>query len=249
VSAARIGLLALVALASSGCVASLGAQAGTVATVGPLAGLPIVEVPARLNSAQHGDSGTIAIFISGDGGWADVDEGISTELAQNGIGVVGINSRAYLAHRKTPEQAAADVARIARGYLDRWHARRLVLAGYSRGADMMPFIATRLPEDVRAHVALLAMFGLAHEANFQFHWLDIIRDEKRADDRPVLPELERLRGQRMLCVYGTKEKDSGCRDADSTLITRVARTGGHHFDGDFRALADLVLGTLPRAAR
>jgi type IV secretory pathway VirJ component len=245
VNAARICLLAIVALASSGCVASLGAQGGSVAASGPLAGLPLVEVPPQ----QGADSGTLAIFISGDGGWADVDEGISKELAAHGVGVVGVNSRAYLAHRKTPEQSAADVARIARVYLDKWHARRLVLAGYSRGADMIPFVANRLPDDVRSHVVLLAMFGVAHTANFQFHWIDIIRYERRADDRPVLPELERLRGQRMLCVYGTKEKDSGCRDADPALITRVARTGGHHFDGNFPALGDLVLGMLPRAPR
>jgi type IV secretory pathway VirJ component len=245
VTAARACLLAFIALASSGCVASLGAQGGTVAASGPLAGLPLVEVPAKPGP----DSGTIAVFISGDGGWADLDDGVSKELAARGVGVVGVNSRAYLAHRKTPEQAAADVARIARVYLDRWHAHPLVLAGYSRGADMIPFVANRLTDDVKAHVVLLAMFGVAHAANFQFHWIDMIRDEKRADDRPVLPELERLRGQRMLCVYGTKEKDSGCRDADSTLITRVARNGGHHFDGNWPALADLILGMLPASAK
>jgi type IV secretory pathway VirJ component len=61
----------------------------------------------------------------------------------------------------------------------------------------------------------------------------------------VAPELERLRGQRMICVYGTDEKDSGCRDADSTLITRVQRKGGHHFDGNFKGLGELIVQMLP----
>jgi type IV secretory pathway VirJ component len=238
-------LLLVAVLALSACSGPLHAQQGSIAAATPeLAALPIVEIPA-----QGSDPATFAIFISGDGGWADLDQGVSKALAAHGIGVVGINSRAYLSHRKTPEQAAADVTRIARTYMDRWHATHVVLAGYSRGADMVPFIATRLPDDVRKRVALLVMLGIAPTANFQFHWIDIVRDVARRDDRPTRPELEKLRGERMLCVYGTGEKESGCRDADSTLITRVARNGGHHFDGNWPALADLILGMLPASAK
>lgn len=207
-----------------------------------LAGLPLVEVPARA------DSGTIAILMSGDGGWVDIDQGVAAQLAAHGIGVVGLNSRAYLGRRRSPEQVTADVARIARVYMARWHADRLVIAGYSRGADLVPFVANRLPPDLRPRVALLAMFGLGRAANFQFHWMDVITDTKRPDDVPVLPELERLRGKRMLCVYGTEEPESGCRDAEPALITRVARPGGHHFDGNFRGLADLIIAALRPAS-
>lgn len=209
-----------------------------------LADLPLVELPA-----QNGRADAIAIFLSGDGGWADLDRHLSEELSRRGIGVVGVSSRAYLAQRKSPDQAAADVARIARAYMARWGADRLVLVGYSRGAGMLPFVATRLPPDVRDRVALLAMFGMERWANFQFHWIDVVRDVHRKDDLSVAPELARLRGQRMLCVYGSEERDSACRDADSTLITKVERRGGHHFDGDYRALGDLVLGMLTPATR
>jgi type IV secretory pathway VirJ component len=151
--------------------------------------------------------------------------------------------------RRSPEEAAADVARVARAYLARWQGAtagggRLLLVGYSRGADLLPFVAARLPADLRARVRLVAMLGLAHTANFQFHWSDVVKDTRRPDDRPTGPELEKLRGMRLLCVYGTEEKDSGCRDADSTLVTRVARLGAHHFDKNYGALAELILGAM-----
>lgn len=202
--------------------------------------LPLVEVAPRRSGAA-----TLVVFLSGDGGWADIDRQIADVLAEHGVGVVGLNARAYLSQRKTPDQAAAAVSRVARTYAARWGTRRLVLAGYSRGAGMVPFVATRLPADLRERTALLVMFGLERSANFQVHWMDVVRDVSRPDDLPVAPELERLRGQRMLCVYGTLEKDSACRDADPALITRVGRTGDHHFDGDYRALGDLILGFLP----
>ena len=112
---------------------------------------------------------------------------------------------------------------------------------------MVPFVATRLPTDVRSRVALLAMLGMETTANFQFHWIDVVATVHREDDLPVLPELERLRGTRMLCVYGAKEADSACRQADPTLLTRVARPGDHHFDGDYGALAQAIAGAVPTA--
>jgi type IV secretory pathway VirJ component len=71
-----------------------------------------------------------------------------------------------------------------------------------------------------------------------------VRDVKRSTDLAVAPELAALRGARMLCVYGRDEKESACRDADSTLLERIERPGKHHFDGDHDALADLVLSRL-----
>lgn len=206
------------------------------------AGLPLIEVPAR------GTPTTLVVFLSGDGGWAALDRQTAAALAAHGVAVVGLDSRAYLSQRRTPEQVAADVAQVAQTYAARWGTRRLALVGYSRGADMLPFVATRLPADLRRRVALLALLGAERAANFRFHWIDLVRDESRPDDRPLAPELERLRGQRILCVYGTTEKDTPCRGADPTLLTAVARAGDHHLGGDYAALAQLILDALPAPA-
>lgn len=222
------------------CAAPLVAQGGTVGVA--VSDLPLTEVPA-----QQPGTGTIAIFLSGDGGWSALDKQVAEVFAAHGIGVVGLNSRAYLSARKSPEQAASDVARIARSYLAQWSGRRLVLIGYSRGAVMLPFVATRLPADLKRKVALLAMLGLEQSMNFQFHWTDMVRTTRREDDLPVAPELARLRGTPMVCVYGTEEQDSACRGADPTLMTQIVRRGAHHFDGDYRTLGELLVAAVPSA--
>lgn len=232
-----MGTASLTALAT----VSLLAQSTRAATA--LGDLPLIEVPATQPGA-----GTIAVFLSGDGGWASLDKQIAQVLAEHGIGVIGLNSRAYLSSRKSPEQAANDVARIARAYLTQWSARRLLLIGYSRGAVMVPFVATRLPADLKRQIALVAMLGLEQNMNFQFHWTDIVRNTKRPDDFPVAPELLRLRGTPMVCVYGTEEQDSPCRGADPTLMKQIVRQGDHHFDGNYRALAELLIAAVPPPA-
>ncbi len=90
------------------------------------------------------------------------------------------------------------------------------------------------------------MLGLSKEVDFQFHFKDIFLDENRPTDVKTLPELERLRGMNLLCVYGVDEKVSGCRNAPPGLVREVARRGGHHFDEDFKAIGDIVLEAVPR---
>ena len=206
---------------------------------GDLAGLPLVEVPA----AAAGN-GTLAIILTGDGDWAAIDKAIAADLTQHGVAVVGLNMRAYLTHRRTPDETANDVARVARHYMDAWQRGRVVLVGYSRGADIAPFVANRLPADLKARLSLVALLGPSTYANFEFHWADLVSNVTRPDDLPTPPELSRLKGTKVVCIYGTGEKDSLCRAADPHAVTLVPREGQHHFDGDFRALGDVILNAM-----
>jgi type IV secretory pathway VirJ component len=202
--------------------------------------LPLIEVP----SLAAGN--TLAIFLSGDGGWADLDKQVSATLAAHGIAVVGLNTRSYLGKKRTPDEAAHDVSRLMTHYMASWKRDRVAIVGYSRGADIAPFVASRLAPELRTRLSLVAMLGLAPFAGFQFHWGDMIHTVRRPGDPLTLPELERLRGVKMLCVYGEEEKQSGCRDAPDSLVTHYSRAGAHHFDGDYRALADVIIAALPR---
>ncbi|HEX2778017.1 MAG TPA: AcvB/VirJ family lysyl-phosphatidylglycerol hydrolase [Gemmatimonadaceae bacterium] len=204
-------------------------------------GLPVVEVPA---SEQAPASDVVVILMSGDGGWASIDKRLAARLSAAGVLVVGLDMRAYLLRKPTPDRAGREVGELARHYMATWHRARVAIVGYSRGADLAPFIANRLPGDVRAQLSLVAMLGPGERASFHFHWIDLVRKSSDPGDLPLAPELEHLRGTPMLCVYGRDEGESGCRDADSTLVHRHATNGGHHFDGNFEAVADLVLAAL-----
>jgi type IV secretory pathway VirJ component len=201
--------------------------------------LPLVEV----RGATH--TGTLAVFMSGDGGWADIDKKIGEELAQHGIDVIGFDNRAYLrGQNRTPDGTGADVARAASVYLDRWKDQRLVLLGYSRGADLLPFVAARLPASLRSQLALVAMLALQERASFHYRFSDLWATHSRPSDIPIRPELERLRGTNMMCVYGHDEEESLCRKVDTTLVHPEVRPGKHHFDGDYHAITSLILARL-----
>jgi type IV secretory pathway VirJ component len=186
----------------------------------------------------------LAVVLSGDGGWAAIDKRIAQDLAASGVPVVGLDSRAYLTKGRTPEEVAADVTRVIRHFAARWAVRRVAVVGYARGANMAPFIVNRLAPDLRQSIALIAMLGPAERASFHFHWIDLLSESSSPSDAPILPELERLRGTTVLCVYGTDEKESLCRLADTSAVHVDARAGGHHFDGDYHAIAAEIVRLL-----
>ena len=208
-------------------------------TATSVADLPLIWVAPQGASAH-----VTAVLLSGDGGWAKLVKEVAAGLSGQGIGVVGFNSRAWLSTPRTPEATAAAAVRAIDEAQHRWPADRLVLVGYSRGADMAPFVAARLPQRLAAQLAGIAMFGLAPMASFEFHLIDLVKDTRRSSDLAIQPELEKLRGTRMVCVYGTDEETSGCRDDTTGLMTKDGRAGGHHFDGNSSALVAHVLALL-----
>src|SRR5438093_10410180 len=102
--------------------------------------LPLVEV-----LSTRGSSDTFVVFVSGDGGWAAIDKSIAATLADSGMPVVGLNALQYFWKKKTPEEAARDLESIITAYSTKWNKPRVLLIGYSRGADVLPAMIHRLP--------------------------------------------------------------------------------------------------------
>ena len=200
-------------------------------------GVPLVEVPAAVQGPERDE---MAVLLTGDGGWAVTDKGLSEALAKGGIPVVGWNSLRYFLRGKPPDHAAQDLERILRVYLPLWHKERVVLIGYSFGADVMPFLATRLPPDLAAKVSLVVLMGPSGAADFRFHpteWLG----KPAKDSLPVLPELQKLRGKEILCAYGIGEKDSFCLQVPESVAHRLTRPGGHIAGENYAPIADWIL--------
>jgi type IV secretory pathway VirJ component len=208
-----------------------------------LADLPLVELPAERPGALF------AVIYSGDGGWRDLDKEVAGFLAAKGVPVVGVDSLRYFWDERAPDVVARDLARILAHYRARWATPSAILVGYSFGAGVLPFAVNRLPAGERARVVQVSLLGLAPDAPFQFQiagWIGA--PDRRA--LPVLPELERIDLGQVQCFYGEDETDSLCRDPALAASERIHTAGGHHFDGDYEALAARILdGARRRAAQ
>ena len=204
--------------------------------VAALTNLPIVEV-----SASGSLSDLMAVIISGDGGWAGIDRQVGEFLAHKGIPVVGLNSLAYFWTKRTPDGSARDLERILVHYFSLWKKEKAILVGYSLGADVLPFMASRLPKELLSRVSLIALLGPGRRADFEFHLAEWLERSSGGTTYPIRPEVEKLKGTRLLCFYGEEETDSLCRDLGPTVAKVVAMRGGHHFAGNYDAIGETII--------
>ena len=201
--------------------------------------LPVMEV-----HAENGSSDELALLITGDGGWAGLDQELAARLAADGVPTVGLNSLKYFWTERTPEETTQDIAKILRHYLAAWNKQRVLLVGYSFGADVLPFVVNRLPPDLRARVATVSLLGVDSNASFEIKIAGWVGADDDGGPR-TRPEVAAIAGVPVLCIYGEGETDSICPDlpktSGRTAITLAEIGKGHHFSGEYASLADRIL--------
>jgi type IV secretory pathway VirJ component len=201
----------------------------------------LIERPATTDSGS-----VLVLLMTGDGGWASADEGVARALLARGAAVIGLNMRAYLSHVRTPDELAADVACIAESYLGRWHRSWLMLLGYSRGADLAPFAASRLAPELRRRITTVTMVSAGPWAGFKFHLIDLVKDVHRPDDLPVAPELDKLSDLRIVCISGKQDPGALCPGLTGGRVQVIMLDGGHRITGGYEVMAEwLVQGLQP----
>jgi type IV secretory pathway VirJ component len=178
------------------------------------------------------------IFVSGDGGWATLDDKLALYLSSHGVNVVGVSAIRYFWTKKTPQQAGADTYRVAEVL---GNARLpIFLGGYSFGAEVTPFILENWPAAERLKVRGQLLIAPGETASFEVSPLDWVFRAKATPER-VADAVRRV-GVPAFCLAGEKEEagDTACDDL-ATAAVAVRLPGSHHFNGNYDAVGKAVL--------
>jgi type IV secretory pathway VirJ component len=214
----------------------------------PRASYPVVEVPPAPGARPApGCSDVLAVVVSGDGGWGRLVSDVADTLAEAGVPVVGLNALRYFWTRRSADEAGEVLSDLLERHAGCEGRERVALVGYSRGADVLPFMVRRLPRAERRRVALVALLGPGLRASFTFHLLDWVRDREKQSQPAVGAELEKLRGVPLLCVYGADEPHSACPELPPGLASVEEVPGDHHLGSDYHALGQRILDALANA--
>ncbi|WP_312796952.1 AcvB/VirJ family lysyl-phosphatidylglycerol hydrolase [Tianweitania sp.] len=204
-------------------------------TAHPFGDLPAIDLPSE--DAPK----ALAILVSGDGGWRDLDKTIGDYLSTQSIHVVGLDSLHYFWAKKNPAELSRDLANII-NEADPTRELPIMLIGYSFGADTIPFAFPLLPKEMQDRTEVLALMAPGQHTSFQVTvsgWLGI--DDSGYD---IVPAIAALPADRVICLYGKEEGDAACPDPALKTVTVVATEGGHHFDGEYEAIAQRFLARL-----
>lgn len=212
-----------------------------------IANIPLIEIPAIDSSTRNSDNkDLLAIVISGDGGWANIDKDIANQLAQEGIAVIGWNTLDYFWEEKSKTTIGKDLQATIDYYTAAWDKHRLLLIGFSMGADVMPFMVNQLDNETKATITSVNLLNPSTSVDFVFHvsgWLGSSGEAAHV----LYPEVKDWNQWTTRCFYSETEQ-SLCEEIQEHSAQKpdkqqlIYLPGDHHFDGDYQKLVQFILG-------
>jgi type IV secretory pathway VirJ component len=84
------------------------------------------------------------------------------------------------------------------------------------------------------------MLAPDERADFEFHLSNWVLNGTQG--LPVRPEVQKLSIPAALCIYGDDDAESLCPHLQDVSRVRIVKlAGGHHFNGDYDAVAQAVV--------
>jgi type IV secretory pathway VirJ component len=182
----------------------------------------------------------LVFFISGDGGWKKWDQNVSEELAKAGMPVVGFNAQKYFWNEKKPREVASDLTVVIKHYMQTWNKHTFILVGYSFGACVAPFIAINFDDRTKEAMKSIYCFSPDLTGDFEVHLTDMLHlNTKRKYN--VVSGLMEIKFLTPICIFGDKEEPETRNEFSKTGARIRILPGDHHYNDDFKAIADVIL--------
>ncbi|TAL65162.1 MAG: hypothetical protein EPN88_09945 [Bacteroidetes bacterium] len=187
--------------------------------------IPVVITKAKLEKPDA----PIALLISGDGGWYAFEQLIADHLAKVGIPTIGLDAKKYFWKRRLPEETAGDMTKILNYYSKEWGKERFLLIGYSLGAEIVPFIVNRMPEEMKSRIGSSVLLSPATTTDFEIHISNMLGMGNRQNTYNVMDEIVKMQAISTLVIFGDGEKTTipGLLSPTSVKVRLIP--GDHHY--------------------
>lgn len=198
------------------------------------------NLPVLAKAPPAGSTSPLIFYITGDGGMKKFSANVIDEFQRRSYPVVALNALKYFWNKKTPVQAAGDVANLVRFYQAQWNTHHgIILIGYSMGADVMPFIYTHLPAAMAAEVQEVVLLSPSKVTDLEVHLSDMMG--KGGNKGMSVPaEINKI-SRPLLLVFGEGEKDFNLSDLTISHYRKLVLPGGHTYDEDAAGVAGKLI--------
>ena len=188
----------------------------------------------------------MVFLISGDGGWTSFDNSLAESLAAKGMPVAGLDAQKYFWNAKTPDETAVAVTKAIQHFMQQWNKKKFILAGYSFGACVIPFIADRLPASLKE--SLTGVFSLSPDeiADFEIHISDMLDLGTSNDKFKVTDEIRKIIQLHPVCIFGIEESAAIRAQFSKAGAKIITVPGNHHYNDNPAAAAEAILNEQKR---
>lgn len=186
------------------------------------------DLPLIIYRSSNPLSSKLVVLLSGDGGWQDFNNKLAVQFAKKGFHTIGFNSRTYFWHQRTPEQTTDDLIKLLRKYSTQWKSKQIILSGYSFGADVVPFLYNRLPEDLKNKVSTIQLLSPFLSTDFKIYVTDLIAPGEDNRTFKVKDEVGKITIP-IYCFYGEEEEPKSLADLSQKNFFIKLLPGNHHY--------------------
>jgi len=198
--------------------------------------LPLIIIPSTVEG-----SAPLFFLISGDGGWTSFDNAFCELLAKKGIPVVGLDAKKYFWKAKSPEETTSAIAPVIEKYMKQWNRKAFILAGYSFGADLVPFVANKLPEPLKSLLSGLMLLSPDRYGDFEIHLTDMLSLGIAKRKYNIVDEVKKTTTTPVVCIFGQEEEAINILSFKEAGSKISLLPGDHHYDKNVTALVDMIV--------
>ena len=198
--------------------------------------LPVVAFPVDQDTSD-----LMLLVVSGDGGWNVWEESLQKEFSRKNVPVAGLDALKYFWKEKSPEQTTADLERVLDYYLKAWKKKQVILLGYSFGANIVPFVATRLHEPYNHMLYKVVMISPDPQADFEIHLLDMMNMSMSEYKYNVIAEVKKIKYTKIVCMFGSGEEPDRKDKFRMPSVQYIELPGKHHLRFSFAPIVEKIL--------
>lgn len=183
----------------------------------------------------------VIFYISGDAGFNTFSKTFAQELHRYGYDVFALNTKQYFWKKKTPLKASQDSENFLKQITKNRKNKKIIIIGYSYGADVAPFIYNRFDADFQKNIQQLLIIGPSKVNDFEIHLQEYITGSQQYGFS-VIHEINQLNNVPFTLVVSDFENKYFPRKEISLKNYKYLHLpGNHHFSGNTKMLADSIV--------
>lgn len=190
-----------------------------------------------IESKSTGISDYYVILLTGNGGWQNLVQSVTHYLNSKNVSVLAINTKKYLWTEKKPAQIGYDLETLIDRYNKKWGQKKVVIIGFSMGAEVLPFAINCMEDKYTCELNDLILIGPWQKATFKVRLVDYFFEMNKGTD--LYPELLKIKTRKAYIICDDKELSICRKDLEGVIDYDLLR-GGHHFGGDYMTLSELI---------
>lgn len=183
------------------------------------------------------DGDRFIFYMTGDGGYSPFSENLCRLFQKCHCNVISLDNSYFWGGKKL-EEVTLSFEQVVRQVEVKKKMERMMVVGYSFGADITPFIVNHLSEEIRNRISEVVLLSPSKMTNLKIDLMSLFFPE-HSGKLDVISEINEIKLP-VKVVLNDNDSFSDSAFKEGVKVKRIP--GNHHFDYHFSLLINTIFG-------